>query len=213
MCRIVAILLIVCNPLFAQTTLGVGALRGTVLDSSDKVVVGATVTLTETSKGLVRRSESHQDGSFHFVSVLAGIYSVRVEMPGFNTEQMDDLGIEVGQQASVNIRLRVGEIRTSMTVMAPTVIELNAQSSTIGSLVDSARVRELPLNGRNFLQLALLSGGANEVSTFSDVFASNVGPPGRVVVLPGTLPYSGGYSLNGINIRASRDGELALSPS
>jgi hypothetical protein len=97
--------------------------------------------------------------------------------------------------------------------MAPTATELNAQSNSIGSLVDSAKVRELPLNGRNFLQLALLSGGTNEVSTFSDVFSSNVGPPGRLVVLPGTFPYSGAYSLNGFNIRGSRDGELALSPS
>ena len=79
--------------------------------------------------------------------------------------------------------------------------------------MDSEQVRELPLNGRNFLQLALLSGGVNEVSPVSDVFTSNVGPPGRLVVLPGTFPYSVGYSLNGFNIRGSRDGELALSPS
>ena len=79
--------------------------------------------------------------------------------------------------------------------------------------MDSDRVRELPLNGRNFLQLAFLSGGVNEVSPASAVFTSNVGPPGRLVVLPGTFPYSVGYSLNGFNIRSSRDGELALSPS
>src|SRR4029079_10246791 len=119
----------------------------------------------------------------------------------------------VGQEASINIQLQVGEIRTSVTVAAPTATELSAQSNAIGSVVDSARVRELPLNGRNFLQLALLSGGTNEVSTFSDVFSSNIGPPGRLVVLPGTFPYSGAYSLNGFNIKGSRDGELALSPS
>src|SRR5262249_2893046 len=96
-------LLIVC-PLAAQTTLGVGAVRGTVLDPSEQLVAGAKVTLTETSKGLVRRSESGGDGSFLFLSVLAGAYSLRVEMPGFITEQMDDLRIEVGQQASINIR-------------------------------------------------------------------------------------------------------------
>jgi hypothetical protein len=200
-------------PLAAQTTLGVGALRGVVLDPSQQLVVGAKIALIETSKGLVRRSESGGDGSFLFLSVLAGVYSIRVEMPGFSTEQMDGLRIEVGQEASINIQLQVGEIRTSVTVAAPIATEVNAQSNAIGSLVDSAQVRELPLNGRNFLQLALLSGGTNEVSAFSDVFTSNVGPPGRLVVLPGTFPYSGGYSLNGFNIRGSRDGELALSPS
>src|SRR5215471_10975999 len=150
-----AIALMVC-PLAAQTTLGVGTLRGTVVDPSQRVVVGAHVTMTETSKGLVRRSESGGDGSFLFLSVLAGLYSIRVEMPGFSTEQMDGLRIEVGQEASVNIQLQVGEAHTSVTVEAPAVTELNAQSNAIGSLVDSDRVRELPLNGRNFLQLALL---------------------------------------------------------
>lgn len=206
-------LLIGYSPLSGQTTLGVGALRGTVLDGSDQRVSGAQVTLMETSKGWPRSSATGADGSFLFPSVLASTYSVQVEMPGFNTERMEGLRIEVGQQAFINIRLQVGELRTSVTVMAPTVAELNAQSNAIGSLVDSTKVRELPLNGRNFLQLALLSGGTNEVSTFSDVFSSNVGPPGRLVVLPGTFPYSGAYSLNGINIRGSRDGELALNPS
>jgi hypothetical protein len=188
-------------------------LWGRILDPSQQLVAGAKVALIETSKGLVRRAESGGDGSFLFLSVLAGVYSIRVEMPGFTTEQMDGLRIEVGQEASINIELQVGEVSTSVTVEAPTVTELNAQSNAIGSLVDSAQVRELPLNGRDFLQLALLSGGTNEVSAFSNMFASNVGPPGRLVVLPGTFPYSGGYSLNGFNIRGSRDGELALSPS
>src|SRR5262249_31802908 len=181
--------------------------------ASERLVVGAKVSLIEQSKGLVRRSESDSYGSFLFLSVLAGAYSIQVEMPGFITELMDGLRIEVGQQASVSIRLHVGEIQTSVTVAAPTATELNAQSNGIGSLVDSPSVRELPLNGRNFLQLALLSGGTNEVSTASDVFVSNIGPPGRLVVLPGAFPYSGEYSLNGFNIRGSRDGELALSPS
>src|SRR5207302_2135401 len=122
-------------------------------------------------------------------SVLAGSYSIRVEMPGFVTEQMDGLRIEVGQQASVSIRLRVGDVKTSVTVVAPTATELNAQSNSVGSVVDSDSVRELPLNGRNFLQLVLLAGGANEVAAASDVFAAYVGPPGRLVVMPGTFPY------------------------
>src|SRR3954454_16704371 len=134
-------------------------------------------------------------------------------MAGFATEQMNDLRIEVGQQASVTVRLHIGDVQTSVTVVAPTETELNSESNSLGSMVDSARVQALPLNGRNFLPLALLSGGTNEVSAASDVFTSNLGPPGRLVVLPGTFPYSGGYSLNGFNIRGSRDGELALSPS
>ena len=199
--------------LAAQTTLGVGSLRGTIVDPSDQKIPGARVTLTETSKALARYAESGADGSFFFVSVLAGNYSVRVEMPGFATEQMDGLRMDVGEEGSINVRLQLGEVRTHVTVVAPDATELSARSNGTGTVVDSVRVRELPLNGRNFLQLALLSGGTNEVNVSSNVFTSNVGPPGRLVVLPGTFPYSGAYSLNGFNIRGSRDGELALSPS
>ena len=167
--RGVALLLLLgCNIVAAQSALGVGALRGSVLDASEGVVGGATVTLTETSKGWVRTSESAGDGSFLFASVIAGVYSVRVDRSGFATEQMDNLKIEVGQQASVTIRLQPAGVETSVIVTAPTSADLNAQSNTIGSLVDSEQVRELPLNGRNFLQLALLSGGVNEVSPVSD---------------------------------------------
>jgi hypothetical protein len=211
--RVIGTSLLFVFPLAAQTTLGAGALRGTVLDASDQLVEGARITLTETSKGLARKSETATDGSFVSLSVLAGSYSVRVEKTGFFTEQMTGLTIEVGEEAFVRIRLQVGELHTSVTVVAPTATELDAQSSAIGSVVDSLRIRELPLNGRNFLQLALLSGGTNEVNASSNAFASNAGPPGRLVVLPGTFPYSGAYSLNGFNIRGSRDGELALSPS
>ena len=180
---------------------------------SDAVVAGATVTLTETSKGLVRESKSAGDGSFLFASVIAGVYSVRVEMSGFATEQMDDLKIEVGQQASVTIRLQPAGIQTSITVLAPNATDLNAQSNAIGSLVDSERVRELPLNGRNFLQLALLSAGVNEVSPASDVFTANVGPPGRHRGIARNVPLLGRVFAQRLNVRGSRDGELALSPS
>jgi hypothetical protein len=211
--RGISVALLAIAPLAAQTTLGVGALRGTIVDGSDRQVPGARVTLIETSKGLVRTSDSGADGSFFFVSVLAGDYSVRVEKPGFATQQIEGLKIDVGQEAFVTVWLQVGEVHTSITVMAPAATELSSQSNAIGAVIDSVRVRELPLNGRNFLQLALLSGDTNEVSLFSDVFASNIGPPGRLVVLPGAFPYSGAYALNGFNIRGSRDGELALSPS
>src|SRR5215471_8095679 len=137
--RVIGVSLLLFYPLAAQTTLGVGALRGAVLDASDQLVVGATITLTETSKGLIRKSESATDGSFVFLSILAGNYSLSVEKTGFSIETMDALKIEVGQEAFVNIRLHVGEIQSSVTVIAPNATELDAQSNAIGSVMDSAR--------------------------------------------------------------------------
>ena len=93
---------------------------GSVVDASEGVVGGATVTLTETSKGWVRTSESASDGSFLFASVIAGVYSVRVDRSGFATEQMDNMKIEVGRQVSVSIRLQPAGVETSVSVTAPT---------------------------------------------------------------------------------------------
>ena len=212
--RILILLVIVAAGLaLGQTNLGVGSIGGSIRDESNAVVAGARVILTEESKGFVRDSESDSGGAFLFPSVIAGSYSLRVEKPGFSSVRMNDLTIVVGEQASVEITLHVGEVQTTIAVTTPTATKLDAESNTIGSIVDSARVRELPLNGRNFLQLAKLTAGTSDISPASNLFTSNVGSPDRMVVLPGTLPNSVSYSLNGIDITGSRDGELAVSPS
>jgi len=126
---------------------------------------------------------------------------------------VSDLQIEVGQAAALDITLHLGETRTVVTVSSADTEALDTTPMSFGTVVDSAQVQGLPLNGRNFLQLALLAGGAGDVSPASSVYVPNVGPSNRAIVLPGTLPYSVGYFLDGVPIRGLRDGELALSVS
>jgi hypothetical protein len=189
------------------------SLRGTVRDESGALVAGANVSLIDESKGVVRGSESDSGGSFLITPVIAGRYSVRVEKEGFNTERIEGLWIDVGEQASLPITLHVGARRTEITVQAPSATDLDAESNTLGSVVDFSRVQDLPLNGRHFLELAELLAAARNVSPASNLFSTNIGPPGRTIILPGTLPNAVNYYLNGINVTGSRDGELALSPS
>src|SRR5688572_8816075 len=108
----------------AQTTLGVGAVGGHVQDESGAFVAGARITLTEGSKGLNRISESANGGSFLFPSVISGVYSLRVEKEGFSTQLVEGLEIEVGTHKAVAVTLRVGSIRSAMTVPAPSTVEL-----------------------------------------------------------------------------------------
>jgi hypothetical protein len=197
----------------AQIMIRQGALTGVIRDDTGASVAGARILLTENSKKLVHESVSNRDGSFQFPSLIAGVYSVHVEKDGFSIEEINDLRIEVGGLASIDVTLHVGEVRTSIGVVLPTRTEINAESNSIGSVVDTRRVEYLPLNGRSFLDLTLLSAGTVNTSPANNMFSSNVGPPSRTVVLPATLPSSASYSLNGINITGSRDGELALSPS
>src|SRR5687767_6810467 len=109
-----------CSSLVAQVTLGGGAVSGTVLDESGAVVPGAEITLTEQSKGLIRKSESDRDGSFLFPSVIAGLYALRAEKPDFSAGLMNNLRIDVGERISVTLTLQVGEVRTSVIVRSPT---------------------------------------------------------------------------------------------
>ena len=196
-----------------QAPLGAASFGGTVRDPRNIAIVGARISLTEKSKSLVRQSDSDESGSFRFPGIEPGPYAFQVSKAGFATYAVDRLDIEVGQQAVVDVVLQVGEIRTVVTVSASEQASLEAASNALGMVVDSARVRDLPLNGRNFLQLALLAGGAVDISPANDNMGANVGHPARMIVLPGTLPYSVGYFLNGIPIRGSRDGELALNLS
>ena len=178
------------SPIFAQTLLGVGSLGGAVHDESGALIADAQVSLTEESKGLVRESRSDRDGSFLFPAIIAGVYSIRAEKRGFSPARINGLKIEIGEQASVVIDLRIEAPRTVLTVQAPATIELNAGSNSRGSVVDSEQVRELPLNGRNLLDLAGLAAGALELNLSKYQFSNNVGLTDRTIVLPATLPNS-----------------------
>ena len=188
--------------------MGAGAVGGIIRDESGGLVEGARVVLTEKSKGLVHTSETDSSGSFLFPSVLPGAYTLYAEKAGFRAYQIDDLTMEVGEAASLSITLALGDLRTIVRVEAPSSAQLDSESNTLGAVIDPKRVQELPLNGREFLQLALLAGGAGDISPADNLITATVGPPEREIVLPGTFPTSTGYALNGFNLSASRDGEM-----
>jgi hypothetical protein len=211
--RVVALTLLAVYPVLAQAPLGAAALGGTVRDPENLVVAGAEVILTEKSKGLDRHSTSDDSGSFLFPSIEPGTYMLRVTKAGFSTCQIEDLSIAVGQRVALDVAMQIGDLRSVVTVLSQDQARLETESNVVGTVVDSGRVRDLPLNGRDFLQLGLLAGGAVGASPSNNNVSVNVGHPDRMIVLPGTLPYSVGYFLNGIPIRGSRDGELALNLS
>src|SRR5947208_2209496 len=112
--RMLVALVLVTGAALAQTTLGVSSVGGTIRDQSSASIAGARVILMEESKGLVRESASESDGAFLFPSLIAGHYSLRVEKQGFSSARITNLRIEVGEQASVAITLRVGEVHTTV---------------------------------------------------------------------------------------------------
>jgi hypothetical protein len=135
-----------------------GAIVGTVHDASGAVVVGAKVSVTDFEHGQTFTATTNSSGEYVASPLRIGRYTVTVEHPGFKTSVSNVVEINVQDRAAVNITLQVGSISDKIEVEATTPL-IQTETSELGQVVDSKRVSTLPLNGRNFAQLALLSAG------------------------------------------------------
>ena len=151
------------NPLRAQS--GSSSIQGTVLDTSGAVVPGAEVVLTNTSTGVVLKGITDGSGSYSFPSAPPGVYSLQVTKGGFASYKIAQFTVTVGQHASENATLNVAASSASVVVEASGLSNLlDTQSNDLGTVIGPQSVQQLPLNGRNFLQLGLLSGATQPTS-------------------------------------------------
>ena len=176
-------------PLLAQASLGTGSIHGVVVDLSDRVVSGARAELIDTERDITRQALSNLAGVFVFPDIPAATYNLRISMEGFETVELMRVRLDVGQTASLQVVLRPGEIRSVVTVTAEERDLIETQSNVLGTVVDTERVRNLPLNGRNFLRLSLLAAGSNEPVGRSSIIPFQLGLPDRGVVIAGNLAY------------------------
>ena len=134
---------------------------GFVRDPSGAVVPQANLTARNMETGQTRTSVSADDGSYRFSALPIGKYEVRSEKTGFETDVHSGLTLNVGDEAVVNFELKVGGVEqvTVVTGEAPLV---NTTSGSLGSLVNEQKVEDLPLNGRNYIDLTLLQPGVTQ---------------------------------------------------
>ena len=199
------------SPVWAQGVSGSASVAGTVTDETGAVIPGATVVLINVERGSERELSTNEAGNYVYPDITPGSYTLRVFSEGFATQEVTDLDVQVGQRAAVNVELAVGQVTNVVTVEAAAVL-LETESNAIGTVVDSDRVNDLPLDGRNFLQLALLAGGTAP-SEGRASFAGQIGHPGRFVVIGGVKAANNSYTINGIQVRGARGGELAIGLS
>jgi hypothetical protein len=151
-------LLIFCSQLtaFAQQAAN-ATLTGTITDPHGAVVSGASVTATQKATGVKREAVSNDDGLYVLSNMAPGDYELRIAAKGFTTKvSKTDVSLKVGQTVTLNVPLEIG-ISESMVIDLVTQPPLIDNSeSLIHGIVDSREVETLPLNGRNFLELALL---------------------------------------------------------
>src|SRR5580658_2680160 len=135
-----------------------GAIDGTVKDASGKVVVGAKVTVTDVDRGTVTETVSNGVGEYTVSPLKVGRYKVTVEKAGFKTVVAGPIVVEVQEHPTVDVTLQVGRVDETVTVTARSPM-LETETSDLGQVVSGDRAVTLPLNGRNYAQLALLGAG------------------------------------------------------
>jgi hypothetical protein len=138
-------------PTFAQQT--TGTITGRVIDPQDMAVPGATITATNTATGLVRSDVSNGEGLYHLNAMPVGTYDVVAEIPGFTRLERKDIAVDVSQTTDLNMTLRLAQVAETVTVVGDTPL-IPTTSSSVGQVVDLARIERLPLNGRQFANLA-----------------------------------------------------------
>jgi outer membrane receptor protein involved in Fe transport len=134
-------------------------LFGTVSDSSGGVIPSATITVTHIQTGTVRQTLSGAQGNYLVSHLPIGTYSVRSEAPGFKTFLQENIQVQVDENRRLNIVMTVGSVSESVTVAAE-LTQVETRSGALKEVVDSQRMVDLPLNGRNPLQLQYLVAGS-----------------------------------------------------
>lgn len=144
------------SPVIAQVT--TSTISGVVKDSSQAVIPGVAITVTNRETGLTRSGITEADGTYKFPALPVGTYDVTAEHAGFQRETRTGLKLAVGQDAVINLTLQVGAVDQTIAVTAEAPM-IETTTANVSGLVGESEVRELPLNARNLLELAALFPG------------------------------------------------------
>jgi hypothetical protein len=166
------VLLLLCGSAFGQ---GVGTIHGTVSDGSGKAVPNAKVTAVLEERNVTRSISTDDQGSYVFPSMPIGRYAVHIEAAGFKTFSQTGVELTANENARVDAALEVGSLNQSVSVVAEAP-QVDSRSSTVATLIDSRRVVELPINGRNIISLVGLLPGASQVSAPQTFTGDRSGP-------------------------------------
>ncbi len=187
---------------------------GIVRDNSGAVVPQASLTARNEETGQTRTATSAADGSYRFSALPVGRYAVRVEHPGFNTGIRAGLTLTVEEEAVVNFALELGTVEQTVEVTAEAPL-VNTTSGSLGGLVSERTVAELPLNGRNYVDLAFLQAGVQpERSTSASGGPAQGGgsaTAGQYFSSNGAPVRSNNFMLDGAILQSSGDASAATS--
>src|SRR5258708_1051793 len=191
-----------------QAQVAGGTLSGTITDASGAVVPTAEVVIKNSATGITTTVKTNTEGIYTAPNLLPGSYEVAVSAAGFDTEIKKGIVINVGSQPVFNLVLEVGVVvnRVEVSTDAPTV---QLTSSEISATVNATTVRELPLNGRSWTDLAALQPGVSTIQTqpsFSNGSDRGNRGFGQQLTISGARPQQNNYRLDGISLNDYANG-------
>lgn len=193
---------LLCLPLFSQTS--TGRILGNISDASGAAISGATVTITDTQRGITRALTSDAAGFYAAPDLSPGTYTVRVEAKGFKSVQRVNVPVEVAEDARIDFGLQPGQVSETIEVsgMVPLV---DSTSSTLGGTLSNKEINDLPLNGRNYENLLQLRPGVVRYpgGGFSTTSTNGLRAEDNAYFIDGLFnsePFSGQSIINGAGI-------------
>ena len=175
-----------------------GTISGRVLDPQGAAVPGATVSVRQTETNVTVQATTEADGRFRFPYLKIGQYELRARLPGFK-ENARTLMVSTGSAFDISITLEVAGIDTAVTVVGESPM-LETARSRIAGTVPQAEVQNLPMNGRNFLDLALLVPGVSPTNTNStQLFAETSAVPGQGLSIASQRNLSNNFIVDGVS--------------
>ncbi len=184
--------------LAAQETINYGTISGRVTDPQGAVVPGASVTVRQSETNLTRDTLTDQEGRFRFPYLRVGRYDVVVHLAGF-TDATQTVNVTVGSAFELPLRLGLAGLETSVDVTSNVAVLESARSQIAGT-VPVEEVRAMPMNGRNFLDLALLVPGVSPTNTGStQLFAETSAVPGQGISIGSQRNFSNSFIVDGLS--------------
>ncbi len=179
----------------ASAQITAATVSGVVADETGGVLPGVAITLKNVETGLTRSVVTADDGSYNVPGLPPGMYDARASLPGFTPAVRSGIQLAVGQEASLNLTLTVGT--SEMVIVSGTPALVDTKSSALSALVDEKTIEELPLNGRNFIELALLQPG---VAVFNMRNTNSLTSRGQQININGANGRANSYLLDGANM-------------
>lgn len=198
--------ILTCTPAWAQAT---AQISGTARDQSGGVLPGVDITATQTNTGVTRTSVTNETGAFVLPNLPLGPYRLEAALSGFRSYVQTGIVLQVNSSPVVNPVLELGQVTESVSVEANAAL-VETRSNAVGVVIENERILELPLNGRDVIDLIMLAGGA--VKTADGRGASLVGAASPQIAIAGSAGFGVDYTLDGANHVSFVTGSTMVMP-